>query len=159
MRTARIVVLLAIVFGGVMATSKPAHALGIFLQWQDTDNGGSSYGLGLKHKFSIVPLFGIEARASWLKFDDLGPENVDMFPLEAFGRFKMGLFYVGGGLGYYLFSGDIKPDDTVGGFGAGGAEFTLFGLGGFAELRYLVLKPTGIDLSGFGANAGVILPI
>jgi len=147
------------VFGCVMATSKPAHALGVFLQWQDTDDGGSSYGLGLKHKFSIVPIFGIEARASWLKFDDFGPASVNLYPLEAFGRFKLGLFYVGAGLGYYLFSGDFKPDDTAGGFGAGGVEFTLFGLGAFAELRYLVLKPTDIDLSGFGANAGVILPI
>jgi hypothetical protein len=56
----------------------------------------------------------------------------------------------------------LKPDNSVGGFLGAGVDFSLGGLGAFAELRYLLLEPGGTyggDLSGFGANVGVTLPI
>ena len=87
-----------------------------------------------------------------------------MFPLEAFGRAKFGMFYGGLGLGYYVMSGDYAPKNTVGGFGALGIEFTLAGLGAFGEVRYLYLEPEfddlpgNADMNGMGAALGVILP-
>ena len=149
-----------------VACTVPAHSIGIFGQWQDSNDGDSGYGLGIKQNFGIIPLISVEARASWLRYggdDESG--NLDMFPLEAFGRLNLGMFYGGVGIGYYLFSGDYSPKNTVGGFAAAGIEISLLGLGVFGELRYLVLEPDldtdiggSVDMSGMGANIGVTLP-
>jgi hypothetical protein len=154
---------------GLLAVdATPARALGAFVQWQNAEDMNSGAGIGLKHKFSIVPIFGIEGRVSYLRYNGSGGyPDLNAFPLEAFGRLKLGLFYAGVGLGYYIFSGDdYPPKNSVGGFAAAGAEFTLLGLGGFAELRYLYLDPKeediiggNRDLKGFGANVGVLIPI
>jgi len=160
-KSVRILVLLILTLGFVTMTATSAHALGIFAQWQDAKDMDGAFGLGLKHTFSIVPIVGIEARVSYLRYSD--GDGLNLFPLEAFGRVNLGLFYGGVGLGYYIFSGnDLKPDNSVGGFLGAGVDFSLGGLGAFAELRYLLLEPGGTyggDLSGFGVNAGVTLPI
>jgi hypothetical protein len=149
-----------------LACALPANAIGVYGQWQDSKDADSDgYGLGLKHEFGIIPLIGIEARASWLRYsDDDSDANLDMYPLEAFGKVKLGMFYGGVGLGYYIMSGDYAPDSTVGGFAAVGIDISLLGLGFFGELRYLYLEPdmeTGgsVDMSGVGANLGVTLPV
>ena len=156
------VLLLTITVIFLAVCTAPANAIGVFAQWQDSKDADSGYGLGLKHKFQIVPIFAVEARASWLSYGSSGRwGEFDMFPLEAVGRAKLGLLYGGVGLGYYLFSGDNSPDSSVGASILGGGEFTLFGLGAFAELRYLFLEPGGKwgrNLNGFGANVGVVLP-
>lgn len=142
----------------------PASAIGVFGQWQDSKDADSGYGLGLKHEFGIIPMIGIEARASWLRYsEENSDENLDTFPLEAFGKVKLGMFYGGIGLGYYIMSGDYSPDSSLGGFAALGIDFGLGGLGVFGEVRYLYLEPdveTGgsVDMSGIGANLGVTLP-
>lgn len=144
----------------------PAQAIGIFGQWQDSKDADSGYGLGLKHEFSIIPIISMDVRASWLRYSgNDGEGDLDMFPLEAFGRAKLGLFYGGVGIGYYIFSGDYSPKNSLGGFAAAGVEITLLGLGVFGELRYLWLEPDldssiggSADMSGVGANIGVILP-
>ena len=68
-----------------------------------------------------------------------------------------GLRGLGGG--YYAASGDVKPDSELGGFILGGVGFKLFGLGASAEARYLMLEPGAADMSGFGANIGITLPL
>ena len=160
-KSLRILVLLILTVGFVAMSATPASALGIFAQWQDAKDTDGAFGLGLKHEFSIVPIVGIEARVSYLRYTE--DDGANMFPLEAFGKLKLGLFYGGLGLGYYVFSGDNTPDNEIGGFVAGGVSFGLGGLGAFAELRYLLLEPSvgnaKVDLSGFGINAGVTLPI
>ena len=135
----------------------PAKAVNIFAQWQDTKDLDSGFGLGVGHKFQIIPIVSVEGRISYLRFDK-NSVGLNMFPFEALGRAKLGLFYGGVGLGYYFFSGDFKPDNSFGGFIAGGIEFTLFGLGAYGELRYLLLEPDGGNLNGFGAGLGVVLP-
>ncbi len=141
----------------------PAHAIGIFGQWQDSD-GESGYGLGIKQNFSIIPIISIETRASWLRYSgDNSAGDLDMFPLEAFGRASLGMFYGGVGLGYYIMSGDYAPKNSFGGFGAAGIGLSLAGLGVFGELRYLYLEPDhelggSVKMSGIGANVGVTLP-
>jgi len=160
MKRSRILILvLAFTLGAALAS--PANAIGIFGQWQDSD-GESGYGLGLKHEFSIIPIISIEARASWLRYSD-DVADLDMFPLEAFGKAKLGMFYGGIGLGYYIMSGDFAPDSSLGGFAALGIEFGLGGIGAFGEIRYLYLEPdyesgVSVDMSGIGANLGVTLP-
>ena len=141
--------------------ASPAGAIGVFGQWQDTKDADSGYGLGIKQDFSIVPVFSVEARASWLMFsDDAWDEDLNMFPLEAFGRAKLGMFYGGIGVGYYIMSGADWLKNSVGGFGAVGIELGLGGLNAFGEVRYLYLEPEydGIDgnadMSGIGAGAG-----
>ncbi len=108
----------------------------------------------------------MEPRVSWLRYSgDDGAGDLDMFPLEAFGRAKLGWFYGGLGVGYYIFSGDYSPKNSIGGFAAAGIEITILGLGAFGELRYLYLEPDldndisgSVDMSGIGANIGVALP-
>jgi hypothetical protein len=145
----------------VMSLSAEAHSFGAYLSYwngQDIDNG---YGVGLKHKFQIVPIFSVEARASWLKFSD-DPVDLNLFPLEAMGRAKLGLFYLGAGVGYYIFDAkDASVDNTVGAFGVAGVEFALAGLGGFAELKYTYAdtkteSDADLDGSGIGVNVGII---
>ena len=151
-------ILVAIAVLAVLAAS-PAHALSLFAQWQDSNDAGSAYGLGAKHAFlKIIPIVDLEGRVSWLHYDsDEVPSSVEAFPLEAVGTVSLGLFYGGLGVGYYLFSGDVAPDDAVGGFVAGGASFGLLGVRAFAELRYLLLEPEDADMSGVGVHVGASL--
>ncbi len=155
-------IMAGVLTGGVSS----AKAIGVFAQWQDSKDADSGFGFGVKHKFQIIPIVAVEARASWLNYGSDGDAgDLNMFPLEAVGRAKLGLFYGGVGLGYYLMSGDYSPKNTVGFSILAGAEFTLFGLGAFAEARYLVLDADGhddiggsVDMGGIGANVGVVLP-
>ena len=145
-----------------------ASALSPFVQVQNSTDMDTGYGIGLKRKFQIIPILSAEARASWY-YTDGGDKWADLntFPLELVGRLKFGFLYGGLGAGYYIFSGDdFKPENSFGGFVFAGAEFGLFGLGAFAELRWLQLEPDEVeaiggsrDMSGVGGNVGVTLPI
>jgi hypothetical protein len=152
---------------GVLAGGfSSAHAIGAFLQWQDAGDMDSGFGFGLKKKFQIIPIVAVEARASWLHYDQSGRyPDLDMFPLEAVGRAKLAFFYGGLGVGYFINTGDDSPKNSLGWSIVVGGEFTLFGLGAFAEGRYLFLEPDekdsiggSRDMGGLGANVGVILP-
>ena len=152
--------------GFLTAGVTSADAVGVFAQWQDANDMDSGFGFGVKHKFQIIPVIAIEARASWLHYDgSKGFATTDLFPLEAVGRAKLGLFYGGIGLGYYIATGDpLALKNSLGYSFLAGAEFTLFGLGAFAEGRYLLLEPDEKniggtrDMGGFGVNVGVVLP-
>jgi hypothetical protein len=164
MRSSRIIIGLALAFILTAASTMPAQAIGIFGQWQDSNDADSGYGFGLKHEFGIIPLISIEARASWLNYSIAdSDESINMYPLEAFGKVKLAMFYGGVGVGYYIMSGDHAPKNSVGGFAAAGIDISLLGLGFFGEVRYLVLEPDleiggSVDMGGMGANIGVTLP-
>ncbi len=151
-------ILVACAMLAVLAAS-PAQALSLFAQWQDSSDAGSAYGLGAKHAFlKLMPIVDLEGRVSWLHYGgDEVPSSVEAFPLEAVGTVSLGVFYGGLGVGYYMFSGDVAPDNSVGGFVAGGASFGLLGVRAFAELRYLLLEPGDADMSGIGAHVGASL--
>jgi hypothetical protein len=159
--------LLTLVVGFLVAGAVPASALGGFAHWQDSDAVGSGFGFGLTHNISIVPIVSVDARATWIGYGSSGAlENLNLYPLEAIGKVKLGILYGGLGIGYYLFSGDLSPKSTVGGTILAGGEFTLFGLGAFAEGRYLFLEPDAdesidgkYEMDGFGASLGVLIPI
>ncbi len=163
MKRSRILIGLALTLFLTTAFTLPANAIGIFGQWQDSNDVDSGYGLGLKHQFGIIPIISIDARASWLRYSGDEDANLDMFPLEVFGRVKLAMFYGGVGLGYYIMSGDFAPNSSPGGFAALGIDISLASLGVFGEVRYLYLEPDldvggSVDMSGVGANIGVTLP-
>lgn len=167
MKNPRAVLIAALVVGLLAASAAPVAALGAFAHWQNSKDADSGFGFGLKHKFQIIPVFSAEARATWVGYGSSGSlESLNMYPLEAIGKAKLGLLYGGAGVGYYLFSGDLSPKSSVGGTVLAGGEFTLFGLGAFAEGRYLFLEADEdeffggkIKMDGFGASVGVIVPI
>jgi hypothetical protein len=163
----RMIGLLVILSAVTLAAPRSAHALGAFLQWQDTSDMNSGFGVGLTHRIQIIPIISVDARASWLGIDGKGGlPDVNAYPLEAVGRAKLGLLYAGAGLGYFFFSGDEpRPKGSFGGSILAGIEISLAKLGAFGELRYLFLEPDEKDevggtrdLGGFGVNLGVMLP-
>lgn len=152
--TTLVACLVLVVVANMLAS--PAQAVGLFAQWQDSKDAGSAYGFGAKQTFlALLPIVDLEGRVSWLHYDgDELPASFEAFPLEAVGTIRFGALYGGLGVGYYLFSGDIAPDDAVGSFLAGGASFGLGGTRAFAEMRYLLLEPEGGDMSGVGLHVG-----
>jgi hypothetical protein len=148
----------------VMSLAPQAHSIGAYLSYwngKDTDNG---YGVGLNHQFKIIPLIQAEARASWLSFSDNDP-GLNVYPLEGLAKVKLGMFYLGLGAGYYIFSGsdNVKWDNSWGAFGVGGLGITIAKIGVFGELKYTwvetkITEPvaTDVDGSGVGVNIGVI---
>jgi hypothetical protein len=164
MRTSKVIATALVLLLAASLVS-PASALGIFAQWQDSKDADSGFGFGVKKDFSIIPLIRVEPRVSWLRYsDDSWPDDIDVIPLEVFGKIGFGLLYGGIGVGYYILSGDFAPDDSFGGFGAVGVEFSPASIGVFGEVRYLLLEPDygdvdqSVDMNGFGVSAGVILP-
>jgi len=148
----------------VMSLAPQAHSIGAYLSYwngEDTDNG---YGVGLNHQIKIIPLISAELRASWLSFSEDDP-SMNLYPLEGLARAKLGMFYLGLGAGYYIFSGsdDVKWDNAWGLFGVGGLEITIAKIGVFGELKYTwvetkITEPieSDVDGSGIGVNVGVI---
>jgi hypothetical protein len=143
----------------VAALAPGAGAIGVFGSYWNGKDPDDGYGLGLIHKFAIVPIVSVDVRASWVDFGD----DVSVFPLEATARAKLGLFYGGLGLGYYIFdanAGGNEADNAVGGFGVLGIEFSPLGIGGFGELKYTIVEtdvgPATMDAEGIGVNVGVV---
>jgi len=156
--------LIVVIAAAIVGSLAPqAHSIGAFVSYwngKDTDNG---YGLGLTHQIKIIPLVQAEVRASWLSFSDDDP-GMNLYPLEGLARVKLGPFYVGAGLGYYIFSGSdaVEWDNAWGVFGVGGAGISLAKIGVFGELKYTwvetkITEPVAADVdgSGIGVNVGV----
>lgn len=141
-----------------------AHALGVMASWWQIDESSDDgFGAGLRERIQIIPLIGIDVRASWI---DFGDKDFSVFPLEAAGVVALGPFYAGIGAGYYLF--DSPLDDAFGWYVIGGAEFGLGGFGIFGDLVWRDLSPdyedvdpnlsnvpTSLDAAGVGFNVGI----
>jgi len=143
----------------VVAHAPGASAIGVFGSYWDGKDPDAGYGLGLIHKFGIVPIVSVDVRASWVDFGD----DVSVIPLEATARAKLGLFFGGLGIGYYIFdasAGGADADNAVGGYGVLGIEFSPLGIGGFGELKYTIVEtdvgPAKLDAEGIGVNVGVV---
>ena len=155
-----------IVFAALVLCSsfQSAHALGVMASWwkmDDTNENG--FGFGLRERVKIVPLIGIETRASWINFSDA---DMNVFPLEAAGVATLGLFYGGIGVGYYIFDADLE--NSFGWFVLAGVDVGLGGFGLFGDLQWRDLSadfedvdpnlsnvPTSLDAAGVGFNVGV----
>jgi hypothetical protein len=152
-----------VVAASVVLSASEAHSIGAFLSYwngKDTDNG---YGVGISHQIKIIPIVRAELRGSWLSYGD---SDLDLIPLEGLVRVNLGLFYVGAGGGYYIFSGsgDVDWDNAWGTFGLAGAGLSVAKIGLFGELKYTwvetqMTKPAerDADASGIGVNVGVVL--
>lgn len=145
---------------------------GAFAASLDSDDLGEGYGGGVKLELNPIDLISIDARASWIQFDDT---DIDMVPLEAAALLNLPLFwehfvpYIGAGVGYYLFDGSgADLDDEVGFFPLAGLEVGLHSISFLAEARWLFLETdvagakgelrnlTDADVDGFGVNLGVL---
>jgi hypothetical protein len=146
----------------IIAIAAPAaNALGAYATWWNTSGGDNGFGIGLRHRTPITPLFAIDARAAWVKFSDA---DFDMFPLEATGLVTLGLFYGGVGAGYYFFSGDTKIKSDFGWHILAGGELGVGPVGVFGEARWGMLSPKldipgepEVDLDQLSLSAGVRL--
>lgn len=164
------VALLALVIGGC-STGSGLEA-GVFGSSLDSDDLGDGYGGGVKVELNPLDAISVDARASYIRFDDT---KVDMVPLEAAGLLNFPLLfehivpYIGAGVGYYLFDADTGDlDDQVGFFPLAGLEIGLHSISIMAEARWLFLETdvdsaedelqdiTEADVDGFGANVGLI---
>ena len=148
-----------------LGLTSEAGAIGVGGAYWSTEDADSGYGIILKHRIKIVPMIGAELRGSWLSFPDQGPESdksLSIYPLEAVGRLSLGLFYVGAGVSYNIFSiKDLDAENKAGGLILGGVDLGLAGLGVFGELnyRFVETKVESVDLgaNGFGVNVGVTI--
>ena len=145
---------------------------GAFAASLDSDDLGEGYGGGPKLELNPIDMVSIDARASWIQFDDT---DIDMVPLEAAALLNFPMFwehivpYIGAGVGYYLFDGSgADLDDEVGFFPLAGLEVGLHSISFLAEARWLFLESdvagakgelrnlTEADVDGFGVNLGVL---
>lgn len=145
------------------STVRNANALGIMASWwQVSESSDDGFGVGLRERIQLIPLVGIDVRASWIDFG----EDFSVYPLEAAGVVSLGPFYAGIGAGYYLF--DSPLDDAFGWYVIGGAEIALGGFGVFGDLMWRDLSPdyegvdaslddvpTSLDAAGVGFNLGI----
>lgn len=175
--------IIAIAFFGLGFGAVAANAtdLGLHGAYWKTDQADRTFGFGAKLRFSFVELRGTyfdDVTA------DVEPESADFeikaYPLEAgifiqFLKNSMVRPYIGGGGGYYILDttvGDV--DDEIGYYLVGGADIgspsarVAFSI----EAIYRNIEGTvrgtffqdldldedvPLDLSGIGANAGVVL--
>lgn len=145
-------------------TAPAANALSVYGTWWKTSDD-DAFGVTLQHRQNLTPLFSLDGRVGWLTFSDT---KADIFPLELAALAKLGIFYAGPGVGYYVFSGDADLDNDFGYFLLGGVRLGLGALGVYGEAKYGFLKtdfnfPGGgsaeADLDYFALHAGVFIGI
>jgi hypothetical protein len=146
---------LALFLGLIAATTTviapAARAIGVYgAYWNPADSG---YGAGLKFSSSFTPLIGMDARVSYIKFND---SDFNIVPVEATATVKLGTLYAGVGGGYYFFSGDSNIDDDWGGYLLAGISILPGPLGLFGEFKWQFLEPgNGGDLESYVFHVGV----
>ena len=154
-----------------------AHGSGVefgaFASSLDSDDLDEGYGGGVKLELNPIDLLSVDARASYLRFDDT---DIDMVPLEVAGLVNFAMLaehfvpYAGVGVGYYLFDGDgADLDDEVGFFPVVGLEIGLQPVSVLIEGRWLFLEAdvdsaeaeldnlSEATVDGFGVNVGLLI--
>lgn len=140
--------------------------------WSPSD-GENGYGGGVKIGIEMVDRVQLDVRYSLVNNLEDGDvyRDLDVQPLEfglAFALPAVGALepYLGVGLGYYFMDAEPKVDDEWGFNTSLGAEIILSRSGAsygetvtklFIEGMYRNVEPDGIDLSGFGAQAGLLI--
>lgn len=152
------VVTVLVVVAGMSGEARSIGIFGSYWNGKDIDNG---YGIGVKHKFQLIPIFAVDVRGSWLSFGE-NTTDLNLYPLEATALASLGMFYGGVGAGYYIFDGkDSDYDNAAGGFALGGLKLALGGLGVFGELKYTwvesKISEKTVSANGVGVNLGVLL--
>ncbi len=159
------------------ALAQGGNSVGAFGSYWNTDQGGDTWGGGVKGRFGMF-----ELRATY--FDDVTRDRggalraikIQDVPVDAGVAFNFAPQmpinpYVGAGVSYHLLDSNIgNIDDEVGWYALLGGEFGMAeGMSLLAEVTYrdvtgtvkdlsggtLIQDRTNVDLSGFGANVGV----
>ena len=179
MKKILILTITVLALGGAAVAS--ATDLGLHGAYWDTKEADNTFGFGAKLRFSFV-----EFRGTYFDdvTADVEPESADFeikaYPLEAgivlqFLKNSMFRPYVGGGAGYYILDTNIGDvDDEIGYYLVGGADignpssrvaFSLEAIyrniegtvrGEIFEDPDFDIDEVDLDLSGIGANAGVV---
>jgi hypothetical protein len=163
-----------------------ANGVGVLSSYWTPADADGGFGWGGKLQVDFGKYVGLELRGTYFAdmSEDLGPVNLDLevIPIEAdlIGKIPLGSvvrLYAGGGGGYYMLDvkldhGDsLDVDDELGWFAVAGIELApVENLALFAEFKYTGIKGTvknddidnivsgtDLDLSGPGANVGVML--
>jgi hypothetical protein len=157
--------LLALAALGAFSTGAHANQ-GIYATWWKLDQSNDDgFGFGFRSKIQVVPLFSFDTRISYIKFSD---SDVNVFPIEATGMFKLGMVYAGAGVGYYIFD-NAGADNNFGWYAVGGIDISLGSFGVFGEAKWTSLSADAKDLDpdagdishsldadGIGFNLGVM---
>jgi hypothetical protein len=159
-------------------SANPGAEFGVFASYLDSDDLDEGLGGGVKLEMNPIDWLSLDARFSYIKFDDVGFSDLDveMVPVEVAGLLNIPLAnerivpYGGVGVGYYFMDSNRgEIDDNVGFFPVVGLEMggsPNFAL--FIEARWLVLETDvdaaeealddfdNTDIDGLGINLGLI---
>jgi hypothetical protein len=163
-------VLALLVAGG---TVQADNEWGVFGSVWSPADGATGSGGGIKAGLEMVDRVQLDIRYSVVNNLEDGDvfRDLDVQPLEFGLAFSIPVSpsfepYIGVGLGYYFFDADPGVDDEWGFTTSLGAEWILSRSGAsygetvtalFVEGMYRTVEPDGIDLSGFGAQAGLLI--
>ncbi len=137
---------LAVLLGG--CSHGRGVEVGVFGTGLDSKDLGEGFGGGVKLELNPLDRISVDARVSYIDFDDT---EVEVVPLEAAGLLNFPMLgerivpYAGAGVGYYYFDGNgAGIDDNVGFFPLVGMEVGLQRISILAEARWLFLQ-TDVD--------------
>ena len=153
-----IAALLCLVLAAAGTSTAHAAPVDLFLTGWNNETLEEGFGGGIKGRSRFL-IFSMDLRASYLYYNQ--PE-LGSIPLELTAQLDLGLIYLGGGGGYYMFTRDWE--NRWGATALAGAMIKIGGLGVFAEGLYTwmdaVEKESGEKLGqmdGFRVNLGVSL--
>lgn len=170
---------------GMSASYALGSGLGGFGSYWDSEDADDTFGGGAVLRLDLDQSLKLDLRGSYFEFDDRegGIEaTLEVIPVEAALLVKLPLdqnfnAYVGGGGGYYFADAEFKApggtadvdiDDEFGFFALGGVEIMLSDtLSIFGEAKYTWVEfeeaefedaefEIDLDMTGFGANAGLL---
>ena len=143
-RSSIMVVVVVLAFASGVWARGAGVEFGTYGSYMDTDDLGEGLGLGAKLELQAIDWVSIDARASYILFND---PDVDLVPLELAALVNIPLAdeqivpYAGVGVGYYIFDADgFDMDDEVGFFPVVGIEFGAYNLSFLLEARWLFLE-------------------
>jgi len=171
-RSSILVVLVVLAFASGAWARGAGIELGVFGSYLDSADLGDGYGVGAKLELQAIDWVSIDARASYILFEN---PDVDMVPLELAALVNIPLAdeqivpYAGVGVGYYIFDADgFDMDDEVGFFPVVGLEIGAYNLSFLIEARWLFLESdldkaadefgnsSEADLDGLVINLGLL---
>ncbi len=170
-----LILMAVLVAAGTAGAQNSGAEFGVFATYIDSDDLDEGVGGGAKLEFNPIDWLSIDARASWIMFDD---PDVDMIPLELAALVNIPLAdekivpYAGVGGGYYIFDADgFDLDDEVGFFPLVGLEIGMERVSFLVEARWLFLESDlddaedelgdldEADVDGVAINAGLLFRI
>jgi len=173
--------MLALALAGVQSAAALDFSVGPFGSYYDSDDAGDAWGGGVMGRLGIFEWLAVDARGSYLDFND---SDIEMIPLEAAVTLRLPLMnkklvpYAGVGVGYYLFDDAFDEDADFEDVDDGAGFFPMVGIelrfgsnnqwAVFGEARWLFLSSDidgavdelgnidDAELDGLGVNVGLV---